>query len=340
MTKIVTLVRNNVIAFVLMFMLVGGTGYAVADLTGRDGTTGPVIYACVHEKTRAMQLGGDRRACPAGYVKIKWSAAGQKGDVGATGPAGTAGVNGDAGVAGAKGDAGAAGAKGNDGAAGNDGAPGGTGPAGPAGPVGPLGPVGPTGADGEQGADGPAGPTGADGAEGPEGPEGPAGPAGSGGGFDHVGGGTIEGFAVANGSNATVIEYSNGGGEPSTPAFDRNSGEYTAPEDGTYLVYASATNETATAASASVAAGSELALHLYRDTSVLQTQPLPVFNVSIPLLLSLRTYIHQSQAQISRYVQLAAGQKLSLWMYNSGAPAMSFTVRFSVAKVNDEFPAG
>lgn len=174
MKKLVTLARNNVIALVLMFTLVGGSGYAVADLTGRDGKTGPTIYACVHEKTRAMQLGGDRRPCPAGYAKIKWTAEGQQGDVGAPGAKGEAGAPGTAGAKGENGAAGEHGAPGENGPAGARGADGQPG-VGTPGPVGPAGATGPKGDDGDTGVAGPTGTVGPAGAQGPQGEAGPKG---------------------------------------------------------------------------------------------------------------------------------------------------------------------
>lgn len=350
MKKLVTLARNNVIALVLMFTLVGGTGYAVADLTGREGKTGPTIYACVHEKTRAMQLGGDRRPCPDGYVKIKWTAEGQQGEVGATG---AAGAKGDAGAPGAKGENGAQGPRGADGDP-SDGTPGPVGPIGPAGAVGPIGPqgpaglkgddgdtgdVGPQGVQGPQGEDGDAGPVGPQGPQGPQGlqgedgdtgPVGPQGPAGS---FSDVNQATVTGIPVGGNVTSTLSGFSSPAGAPSTAAFDPATGVFTAPSSGTYRVTASGSLEKAGPEVVSYAPTADFTFQLQQNGTTVAAQPFPMVNVNIALVLSMRVPTQYGQAEIDRYVDLAAGDTLSLRLQNGTGAATTVGAAFGVAKV-------
>jgi hypothetical protein len=175
MQKLLTLLRQNVLAFAALLVLLGGATYAVAAKAPAGKTSPPPtkrIYACATERFGTLNLTSAARACPAGQTKISWDVVGGAGKRGATGPKGakgepgTAGAKGDAGAPGAKGDAGSPGTKGDQGAAGTTGesgaagakgdagAAGPAGPQGPIGPIGPAGPIGPTGPKGETGADG------------------------------------------------------------------------------------------------------------------------------------------------------------------------------------------
>lgn len=162
MSKVLSLLRRHAVAFTALFLLMGGTAYAVADQAASSAAPkAKRFYACVAGGYDTLNLTTAERTCPNGQRKISWSAEGTRG---ARGPAGAAGKAGAAGAVGARGAAGPAGP---------------AGPGGPAGSVGPAGPKGDPGARGPQGETGPAGARGADGETGPQGPVGRAGPAGA-----------------------------------------------------------------------------------------------------------------------------------------------------------------
>lgn len=119
--------RRNLIAYVALFAVVGGSAYAAI---GRDSATRKSrITACYPKKTKVLQL-ARRGKCPDGYKKIAWNRRGRRGKVGPAGPAGQTGAQG---VTGEQGQPGAAGTPGAPGAPGDDGAPGAPGTPGQAG---------------------------------------------------------------------------------------------------------------------------------------------------------------------------------------------------------------
>src|ERR1700710_2774943 len=125
--KVFTVLRRHAIAFVALFLLLGGSAYAVADQVGR-GASSKQLYACVTGDFHTLNLTSAGLKCPGGQSKISWNAAG---------PRGVAGPRGATGRMGARGAAGTAGASGATGARGAVGPKGDVGPAGPAGPQGP-----------------------------------------------------------------------------------------------------------------------------------------------------------------------------------------------------------
>jgi hypothetical protein len=138
--------HGTALAYVALFLSLGGTGYAAAKVTGRDVRDGSLTAAEIKDGSlRARDFrAGDLPAGPQGPAGPD----GPKGDAGSAGPAGPAGPIGVAGPTGPKGDTGPAGPAGPAGPKGDTGAPGpagGTGPKGDAGPVGPAGPEGPAG---------------------------------------------------------------------------------------------------------------------------------------------------------------------------------------------------
>lgn len=155
MSKVLSLLRRHAVGFTALFLLLGGTAYAVADqATGSAARQGKRLYACVTHDYHTLNLTTAERTCPDGQRKISWNADGQRGargpagSTGKTGASGANGATGPAGPAGPKGDAGPAGARGpqgEPGAAGERGAAGATGPQGPEGRAGPVGPAGPAG---------------------------------------------------------------------------------------------------------------------------------------------------------------------------------------------------
>jgi hypothetical protein len=159
--------RSHVVAYVALFVALGGTSFAAGTARQPAKAKMGTIHACVTEAYKTLNLAGPDRTCPKGQRLISWNAQGRKGAPGRRGSTGERGPTGPAGADGAPGAVGPAGAAG---APGPRGAAGPKGPAGPAGADGATGPAGPAGADG---ATGPAGPAGADGPAGPAGPTGP-----------------------------------------------------------------------------------------------------------------------------------------------------------------------
>jgi BclA C-terminal domain/Collagen triple helix repeat (20 copies) len=173
--------RRHAIAFVALFLLLGGSAYAVADQVG-NGASPKQLYACVAGNFHTLNLTSAGGNCPSGQSKISWNTAGPDGVAGPRGATGTTGARGATGAHGAvgpKGNAGAAGSAGPQGPAGSKGDTGAKGDNGAAGSAGTQGPAGPKGDTGDTGAAGPAGPAGAIGPAGPIGPTGPIGAAGA-----------------------------------------------------------------------------------------------------------------------------------------------------------------
>ncbi|ADB50882.1 hypothetical protein [Conexibacter woesei] len=167
MSYVLSLARRHAVAFLAVFLLLGGTAYAVADRVVMSRAT-PKIYACVTETHGTLNLSSAKARCEPGQRKISWNAEGQRGLPGTDGARGARGAAGAAGPAGPAGPAGAAGAKGAPGEKGAKGDRGETGPAG-------AGERGPAGTQGERGAAGAVGPIGPIGPQGPTGLQGPAG---------------------------------------------------------------------------------------------------------------------------------------------------------------------
>ncbi|MDO8212445.1 hypothetical protein [Conexibacter sp. CPCC 206217] len=186
MSKLLTLVRRHVLAFVALFLLMGGSAYAVADRVTSSARPPEQIYACVTARYGTLNLSSATRRCAPGQHKISWSAEGARGLTGARGARGAAGARGPAGApgpvgpAGPSGDAGPAGAPGPAGSPGERGAQGERGPAGSQGERGAQGERGPQGERGAQGERGPQGERGAQGAPGDDGAPGPQGAPGTG----------------------------------------------------------------------------------------------------------------------------------------------------------------
>jgi hypothetical protein len=171
MTRLKTLTARHAVAFLALFLVLGGSATAAIKLIdGKNIKKGTVTSKQVKDRSllakdfKAGQLprGATGAQGPAGMN-------GAQGIAGATGPGG--GAKGDTGAAGAKGDTGAAGA---DGADGTDGAKGDTGATGAKGD---KGDTGANGTDGLKGADGAKGDTGAAGTNGTNGEDGARAPA-------------------------------------------------------------------------------------------------------------------------------------------------------------------
>lgn len=372
--RIVGRVRRHLVAIVVAIVALGGTTLAVAASEPGGSKSGSRIYACVTEAYSTLNLSSASARCPSGQRKISWSASGKKGARGARGAQGPAGAQGAAGAAGPQGAAGPAGEKGAAGAQGADGATGAQGPQGligpagllgPVGPQGPAGPIGPTGPQGAVGPQGPAGEDGEDGAVGPQGPIGPIGPVGPQGVEGDVGPQGDVGPAGPQGpigpagpvgaqgpagvqavvqadysatigpsaSRSTIIGWS-GPSVESLDGFDPDTGEFTAPQAGTYEISYDATAGPSSAVTISTGANTWFALTLDRNGVDLFERRFPVLDVNVALVLTLRAPLREASVSASRYVTLAAGDVVALDVTNGFSIPMVTNVSLSIARVS------
>jgi hypothetical protein len=149
----------NVVSSICLFVVLGGSAYAAATITGKNIKDNTVTTADIKNNSllaadfKADQLpsasgAGAGHAGPQGPQGPKGEAGtpgapGADGQRGPVGPQGPAGAKGDPGVQGAKGDPGVQGAKGDPGVQGPKGDPGVQGPKGDPGVQGPKGDAGP-----------------------------------------------------------------------------------------------------------------------------------------------------------------------------------------------------
>src|SRR4051812_42981933 len=152
----------NVVSSVCLFIVLGGSAYAAATITGKNIKDNTVTSADIKNKSL---VANDFK--PGQLPSASGAGAGQPGPQGPKGDAGAPGAKGDAGAPGAKGDPGAPGAKGEPGAAGQQGQTGPQGAPGPQGERGPQGLPGKDGKDGQNGAPGQKGDKGEPGTPGP-----------------------------------------------------------------------------------------------------------------------------------------------------------------------------
>src|ERR1700733_15943580 len=132
-------VRRHHIAWLALFIALGGTSYAVAV---RGSSSAGRFYAFVTQRFHTLNLTSASAACPRGQYKISWNRTGQRGAPGPLGPKGSRGRSGSNGAGGPQGPKGATGATGAQGVTGSAGL---------------LGPKGETGGTGAQGGRGPVG---------------------------------------------------------------------------------------------------------------------------------------------------------------------------------------
>ena len=276
-------------------------------------------------------------------------ATGEDGLIGPTGPTGAVGVTGPTGATGEAGATGPTGATGEDGLIGPTGPTGAVGVTGPTGATGEAGATGPTGPTGEDGLIGPTGPTGAVGATGPTGETGLIGPTGSTGATGPTGPTGATGPNVANqGFSATTSLTGISTGLTFTnwtvtspyygnANFNATTGQYTVPTTGKYSM--SAIINTATVAAISVILGSGInpSFAIRRTsptTTTLLNGLMPVLNVNIALLLTLRTILGNSSVTLSGDVQLNAGDIVSLQYLDNGLTvSLNLTSTWSIHEI-------
>jgi hypothetical protein len=133
----------NVVSSICLFIVLGGSAYAAASITGKEIKDNTVTSADIKNRSlvaadfkpgQITSAGGGAQGTP-----------GAKGEPGAAGPAGPQGPKGEAGAPGQNGAPGEQGPKGDSGEAGPEGEPGIQGPKGDPGIQGPKGDTGPAG---------------------------------------------------------------------------------------------------------------------------------------------------------------------------------------------------
>ncbi|MCB5238599.1 collagen-like protein, partial [Niallia circulans] len=194
------------------------------------------------------------------------------------------------------------------GPAGLDGA---TGPTGPTGLDGATGPTGPAGLDG---ATGPTGPTGPDGATGPTGPTGATGPTGT---------LLTEGFSAFNSLTLTDTTILTDWTTDTTPFFnsgnfDPTTGIYTVPNTGRYSIKATINYNTTASITVNLGGGINPAFQILRGTDLLINGNIPLLDVNIALLLTLRAVLGRGIVTLTGDFQLDAGDTLSLQYLSNG----------------------
>jgi hypothetical protein len=147
MQQLLSHLRSNLVAYLALFLALGGTSYAAGSalMPNSVGSRHVMDRSLLAQDFKAGELPRARRG-----KRGLTGPEGPRGYVGSQGPKGETGGRGPAGVPGAAGQAGAPGARGE------KGDPGLAGARGPVGPTGPTGPQGTPGADGPQGPRGPS----------------------------------------------------------------------------------------------------------------------------------------------------------------------------------------
>jgi hypothetical protein len=157
--RLLTVLRQQPIALLALFVALGGTSFAAVTAKGSDSN---VIIGCVGDRSGQLRVVDSARRCGSLETAISFNREGEQGKTGARGKTGDDGSNGRAGAAGKDGAAGAtgltgaAGPTGADGAIGHTGATGASGAAGLNGATGPQGPIGLTGSPGADASDTPS----------------------------------------------------------------------------------------------------------------------------------------------------------------------------------------
>ena len=265
-------------------------------------------YGCCTSAHRSCPTGPTGPTGNASGATGETGATGSTGDVGATGPTGETGATGPTGETGATGASGETGATGDVGATGSTGDVGATGPTGETGATGASGPTGPTGETGATGAGGSVGATGATGGVGATGATGPTDASANS--LFSVSRGS---FALApatttiNGFSAAAPSYNDG-------SINIATGVFTAPVTGRYAFKVTITYAQTTALTAQLGAGVDPAFRLQRTNvpTTLIAGHVPILNVNIALLLTLRVILGNGEVALVSDVALNAGDTIEL----------------------------
>lgn len=240
---------------------------------------------------------------------------GPTGAQGVTGPTGATGPQGVTGLTGATGATGPQGVTGPTGATGAQGVTGPMGLQGATGPQGVTGPTGPQGVTGQQGVTGPTGATGPQGVTGPTGATGATGPTVTSEGFSAF----LSTFSVTASSQLTgwsvASPYFNSGN------FNPATGNYTVPVTGRYIIEATINYATTAVITITLGAGINPAFVVQRSSPTvtsLITGLLPILNVNIILILSLRSILGSGTVTLAGEVQLNAGDIIGLYYAANG----------------------
>lgn len=170
------------------------------------------------------------------------------------------------------------------------------------------GPPGPTGATGPTGPTGPAGPTG---------PTGPAGPSVAANAFSAFSNSlVVSGLGTTQLTNFSVTDpFYTGAG------FNAINGNYTVPASGRYAVKITLNYETTAAITAAIADNVNPTFVLRRTSPTvtdLITGTVPVFNVDIPLVLTLRTILGSGEVVLAGDVNLTQNDVIGLFYEADG----------------------
>jgi hypothetical protein len=153
------------------------------------------------------------------------------------------------------------------------------------------------------------------------------------GGLSPVDGAQLGSVAAGNGTVA-LTGWSTAAPFPNTSNFNGATGIYTAPAAGTYQVTAVISAATTAAVTASIAPGASYQIELFRNaTTQIDSAKFPILDVNQALVLTDRVPLGQSQAVISDYVSLAAGDQLSLAFANSTGDTFDLSGSLSIARV-------
>ena len=110
-------------------------------------------------------------------------------------------------------------------------------------------------------------------------------------------------------------------------AFDAANGTFVVPATGTYKISSVVNYSTAAAVNVSLGAGINPAFEVRRNGSDMLAQAkLPILNVNIPLLLTLRTVLGSAAVPLDAEVQLNAGDVVGLH-YNASGMTLALNVQ-------------
>jgi hypothetical protein len=177
------------------------------------------------------------------------------------------------------------------------------------------------------GAPGPQGPAGA------AGPQGPQGPAGSEGLLDPLlaSRDNLELTATATFEDWTVVPGVEGSG------FDPETGIFTVPQDGIYLIAIGADGGPTSASTVSVGSGvGPYELNIVRNGSRLDGRSFPMLDVEVitALELTLRTPVREAPAQLTEALPLETGDEISFQINPAGiTQSSSFDADLSIGRL-------